>query len=163
MAIGLGQLTGFKLPENFNKPYRQTNLTLFWNNWHMSLNQWFRNYFFNPFARSLRKGRILPTTLIILITQLSTFVVIGLWHGITWNFIAWGTWHGIALFFQNRWSNFFNPKASQIIQNCPALSTILTITSVLLTFLYVSLGWVWFALPSPSLSVYTLKKLFGWS
>ncbi len=163
MAIGLGQLTGFKLPENFNKPYRQTNLTLFWNNWHISLTHWFRNYFFNPFARSLRKGRILPTTLIILITQLSTFVVIGLWHGITWNFIAWGTWHGIGLFFQNRWSNFFNPKASQITQNCPALSTILTITSVLLTFLYVSLGWVWFALPSPSLSVYTLKKLFGWS
>jgi D-alanyl-lipoteichoic acid acyltransferase DltB (MBOAT superfamily) len=163
MVIGLGQLTGFKLPENFNKPYRQTNLTLFWNNWHKSLTQWFRCYFFNPFTRSLRKGRKLPAPLIILITQLSTFVVIGLWHGITWNFIAWGAWHGIGLFIQNRWSSFFSPKASQITQNRPALSTIVTITSVLLTFLYVILGWVWFALPSPSLSVHTLAKLFGWS
>jgi D-alanyl-lipoteichoic acid acyltransferase DltB (MBOAT superfamily) len=163
MAIGLGQLTGFRLPENFNKPYRQTNLTLFWNNWHMSLTQWFRGYFFNPFTRSLRKGRKLPAPLIILITQLSTFVVIGLWHGITWNFIAWGAWHGVGLFLQNRWSSFFSPKVSQITQNRPSLGTIVTVVSVLLTFLYVSLGWVWFALPSPSLSIQTLAKLFGWS
>ncbi|MCS7011355.1 MAG: hypothetical protein NZL98_08295, partial [Anaerolineales bacterium] len=54
IAIGLGRLMGFKLPENFNAPYLKPNLTQFWNNWHMTLTQWFRAYFFNPLTRALR-------------------------------------------------------------------------------------------------------------
>ena len=55
IAIGLGRLLGVRLPENFNAPYLKTNLTLFWNNWHMTLTQWFRAYFFNPVTRWLRR------------------------------------------------------------------------------------------------------------
>ena len=51
---------GFKLPENFNRPYLKPNLTQFWNNWHMTLTQWFRAYFFNPLTRSLRRKDNLP-------------------------------------------------------------------------------------------------------
>jgi alginate O-acetyltransferase complex protein AlgI len=88
IAIGLGHLMGFKLPENFNSPYLQPNITQFWNTWHMSLTQWFRAYYFNPLTRSLRTlKKPLSIGLIMFITQLSTMVLIGLWHGVSWNFI----------------------------------------------------------------------------
>jgi alginate O-acetyltransferase complex protein AlgI len=161
IAIGMGHLLGFTLPENFKQPYRQPNLTLFWNNWHMTLTQWFRGYFFNPLTRTLRKDRKLPVPLIIFITQLSTMVVIGLWHGITRNFIIWGAWHGLGLFVQNRWSSFAHPKVVAMTADRPWLGKAFRLSGVLLTFTFVSLGWVWFALPSTSLALQTFGKLFG--
>jgi alginate O-acetyltransferase complex protein AlgI len=66
IAIGLGRLLGVQLPENFKAPYLKPNLTQFWNNWHMTLTQWFRAYYFNPVTRWLRTGaRPLPMALII--------------------------------------------------------------------------------------------------
>jgi len=161
IAIGIGLLLGFTLPENFNQPYLKPNLTLFWNNWHMTLTQWFRGYLFNPLTRALRKDRKLPAPLIIFITQMSTMVVIGLWHGITSNFIIWGAWHGLGLFIHNRWSNFAAPKVATMTEAKPWLGTMFTISGVLLTFLFVSLGWVWFTLPTTGLAVQTFSKLFG--
>jgi alginate O-acetyltransferase complex protein AlgI len=77
IAIGLGRLMGFHLPENFNSPYLKPNLTLFWNNWHITLTLWFRAYFFNPVTRALRGGsRPAPAVLVMLLTQLSTMVLI---------------------------------------------------------------------------------------
>ncbi|MBM3152989.1 MAG: hypothetical protein FJZ96_12450, partial [Chloroflexi bacterium] len=105
IAIGLGRLAGIRLPENFSAPYLKPNITQFWNNWHMTLTQWFRAYFFNPVTRSLR-SRKWPIPLIILITQFGTMLLIGLWHGISWNFIFWGLWHGLGLFIHNRWSEW---------------------------------------------------------
>src|SRR5262249_38418998 len=52
IAIGLGQMFGYQLPENFNKPYRRPNLSAFWNNWHMSLSSWIRDYLFIPLGGS---------------------------------------------------------------------------------------------------------------
>ena len=135
------------------------NLTQFWNNWHMTLTQWFRAYFFNPFTRWLRsREKPLPAPLVILITQVSTMVLIGLWHGVTWNFVIWGAWHGLGLFVQNRYSEFAGSRL-------PALSgwraKALNAAGVVLTFHYVALGWVWFALPGPALAWSVLAKLFG--
>ena len=90
IALGLGRWMGFALPENFNRPYLQPNLTAFWNSWHITLAQWFRSYFFNPLTRALRSSRKLPVGAVILIGQLATMVLIGLWHGVTWNFALWG-------------------------------------------------------------------------
>jgi D-alanyl-lipoteichoic acid acyltransferase DltB (MBOAT superfamily) len=160
IAIGMGALLGFKLPENFNKPYRQPNLTLFWNNWHMSLTQWFRGYLFNPLTRSLRKGKKLSIPVIILITQLTTFIVIGLWHGITINFVIWGAWHGIGIFIHNRWSGFANPRVIELSDKQPFLGKLFKYSGIIGTFLFVSLGWIWFALPTTSLAVETFLKLF---
>lgn len=161
IAIGMGLLLGFKLPENFNQPYRQPNLTLFWNNWHMTLTQWVRGYLFNPLTRKLRRGRKLSIPVIILITQLTTMLVIGLWHGITPNFIIWGLWHGLGLFLQNRWSSFAAPRVNKLAESKPWLGKAAHIGGVLLTFVFVSLGWVWFALPTTSLALQTFAKLFG--
>jgi len=161
IAIGTGALLGFSLPENFNHPYRQPNLTLFWNNWHITLTQWIRGYFFNPLTRTLRKERKLPAPLIIFITQASTMLIIGLWHGVTRNFIIWGAWHGLGLFIHNRWNSYAGAKLAKIKDDKPLLGKMINLSGVFLTFLFVSLGWVWFALPTTSLAIQTFGRLFG--
>ncbi len=161
IAIGLGQILGITLPENFSRPYLKSNLTQFWNNWHMTLTQWFRAYFFNPFTRSLRtRFRNLSVGWIVLITQLSTMILIGLWHGVTWNFVLWGIWHGLGLFIHNRFSDWMKPRQSAIAEH-PKLQKGLNIFNTVFTFHFVALGWIWFALPRPSLSVDVFARLFG--
>ncbi|MGZ6346062.1 MAG: MBOAT family O-acyltransferase [Anaerolineales bacterium] len=159
IAIGLGQLLGVRLPENFNSPYLKPNLTQFWNNWHMTLTQWFRAYFFNPVTRALRsRKKPLPIPVIIFLTQLGTMVLIGLWHGVTVNFVAWGMWHGLGLFVHNRWSDLTRARFSAF---SPKWQGALKIGGVLLTFNFVTLGWVFFALPDLSSSTTYLRILFG--
>ncbi len=159
IAIGLGLLLGVRLPENFDAPYLRPNLTSFWNSWHITLAQWFRAYFFNPLTRLLR-GRPLPVGLVVFIGQVSTMLLIGLWHGITWNYVAWGLWHGIGLFVHNRWSGWVRLRLAAL-ESRPRLQRLAGAAGTLLTFHYVTLGWVWFALPSPGLSLFVFKKLLG--
>lgn len=161
LAIGVGKILGISLPENFNAPYLKPNLTLFWNNWHQTLTNWFRAYFFNPVTRALRSGaRPVNPILGLFFTQLATFVLIGLWHGMTWNFVLWGAWHGLGLFAQNRWSEWMRPRY-EALESRPRLRSALTVLTTLVTFHYVALGWVWFALPSPGLSLRVLGVLVG--
>jgi alginate O-acetyltransferase complex protein AlgI len=161
IAIGMGHLLGIQLPENFEKPYLKQNLTLFWNSWHITLAQWFRAYLFNPLTRTLRnQPHNIPLPLIIFIGQLSTFILIGLWHGITWNFAIWGAWHGLGLFVHNRWSDLIRSKITRM-ESHPNLKRFVIVSSTFLTFQYVCLGWVWFALPNPDQSFKTILKLFG--
>jgi alginate O-acetyltransferase complex protein AlgI len=165
IAVGLGKLMGFNLPENFERPYLKPNLTAFWNSWHITLAQWFRAYFFNPLTRAMRSGRRkYPLWLVVLIGQLSTMLLIGLWHGITWNFAVWGLWHGVGLFIHSRWTEATRARLAGLAtqpRHQRWLQRWLTIAGTLLTFHYVVLGWVWFALPSMELSWKALAKLFG--
>jgi D-alanyl-lipoteichoic acid acyltransferase DltB (MBOAT superfamily) len=85
-------------------------------------------------------------------------LIIGLWHGVTVNFIFWGLWHGLGLFIQNRWSDFAKTRFS--MEN-PRLKSALHVGGVLLTFHFVALGWVFFALSEPSLSWSVLLALSG--
>ena len=161
LAIGIGRLAGFRLPENFDRPYTRVNLTLFWNSWHMTLAQWFRAYLFNPLTRWLRsRPQHLPAWLIIFAGQMSTMLLIGLWHGITWNFLIWGAWHGAGLFAHNRWSDWTRPRLAAHPPT-PTGQRLLAASGWLLTFLYVSLGWVWFALPTPAMAMHTFQVLAG--
>jgi alginate O-acetyltransferase complex protein AlgI len=160
IALGIARLVGIKLPENFAAPYLKSNLTQFWNSWHMSLTQWFRSYFFNPFNRWMRRFKNAPAWLMILLGQVATMLLIGLWHGITLNFIFWGLWHGIGLFLQNRWSEFIRTHYSSVGQDT-RLQPILRIGGILLTFHFIALGWVFFALSDPALSWLVFRKLFN--
>jgi alginate O-acetyltransferase complex protein AlgI len=161
IAIGMARLMGIRLPENFSAPFLKPNLTQLWNSWHMTLTQWFRAYFFNPVARFLRTSkRTPPTWLIILLTQVSTMLLIGLWHGITWNFALWGLWHGLGLFIQNRWSDYIRFRFPDW-GTAPVSRALLQAGGVLLTFTYFTLGWVFFALSTPQVSFMALMKLFG--
>ena len=159
IAIGLGMLVGVKLPENFKAPYFKPNLMAFWNSWHITLAQWFRAYYFNPLTRALR-GRKLPVPAVIFLTQVTTMILIGLWHGVTWNFLIWGAWHGVGLFVHNRWSDAFRMLYTQW-EVSPRLKSVLNGAGILLTFHFVTLGWVWFALSMPQVSWQLLLRLFG--
>lgn len=160
IAIGLGSLFGIALPENFDRPYLRPNLTAFWNAWHMTLAGWFRAYVFNPLTRLLRSGKRIPPALIILIGQMTTMTLIGLWHGVTWNFALWGAWHGLGLFLHNRWNELLRSHPAPWLEN-PTTRRMATVAGTLLTFHYVLLGWVWFALPSLGLSARVFSRLFG--
>jgi len=160
VAIGLGRLLGFRLPENFAAPYLKPNLTQFWNSWHMTLTQWFRSYFFNPLTRTLRSRKQLSVWIIIFVTQMSTMVLIGFWHGGTLNFILWGAWHGVGLFIHNRWSEFIRNRLPAWTQS-PRGQIVMSALGIFLTFNYVSLGWLFFTLSTPAISWQAVLKLLG--
>lgn len=159
IAIGLGLLLGVRLPDNFSSPYFKPNLTQFWNAWHISLTQWLRVYVFNPLIRTLRSRKV-PSVQSLFIGQVTTMAIIGLWHGVSWNFLLWGLWHGIGQFIQNRWSDWVKPWFNEHTPS-PLQATGLNAINVFLTFHYVALGWLWFLLPSPSLTGQVFLRLFG--
>jgi alginate O-acetyltransferase complex protein AlgI len=161
IAIGMGRLMGISLPENFSAPYLKSNLTQFWNSWHISLTQWFRSYYFNPVTRALRtSNRHLPAWVIILASQVSTMVLIGLWHGVTTSFAFWGLWHGVGLFIQNRWSESIRNHVPAWAQ-AQSGQKITNAIGVILTFNFVAFGWLFFNLSNPAIAWLAMKKLFG--
>ena len=94
MAIGLGMIIGFKFPENFNKPYSAPSLSEFWRRWHMTLTRWFRDYVYLPLGGN-QFGVIRSYLNIGLV-----FLLSGIWHGASWNFIVWGLYNGIIVVFE---------------------------------------------------------------
>jgi alginate O-acetyltransferase complex protein AlgI len=163
IAIGIGQLAGIRLPENFNRPYAQRNISAFWNNWHITLSTWFRNYFFTPLSRTLMATPLKANrNAIILIAQLSTMILIGLWHGAAINFVLWGAWHGIGLWMHRVITERPRVKAwDAFVAERPMLARIVHAGSVLATFHYVALGWIFFALPDLRLIGRAFGMLFG--
>ncbi len=91
MAIGLGRMFGFHLPENFNYPYISSSMREFWRRWHISLSTWLRDYLYIPLGGN-RKGQLRT-----MINLLIVFLLCGLWHGANWTFLVWGLWHGLFL------------------------------------------------------------------
>ena len=163
IAIGLGLLFGVRLPENFNRPYLKTTLTAFWQNWHMTLSSWARFYLFTPFSRwLLGLERKPPTALIVLSAHLLTMSVIGLWHGVTLNFWLWGVWHALGLFAHKQWSDRTRAWYRGLNQT-PRRKQAWTLFTWALTFHYVLLGWVWFALPDLAAALRVFAGLFGLS
>lgn len=161
IAIGIGQLFGIKLPENFNQPYLKRNIALFWQSWHITLSQWVRFYVFSPLSRYLLMRKHKPSpTMLALVGQLTTMLVIGLWHGVTWGFVAWGLWHGFGLFIHKVWSDRTRPYYLKL-RDYPRLGQALGILGIIITFQFVTLGWVWFALPEIGTSWDVFLDLFG--
>lgn len=91
VAIGLALLLGFRLPLNFNSPYKALSISEFWHRWHISLSSWLRDYLYIPLGGK-RKGKF-RTHLNLMITM----TLGGLWHGASWRFVLWGIWHGMGL------------------------------------------------------------------
>ena len=97
MAVGLGKMMGLKLVENFNYPYISRSISEFWRRWHISLSNWFREYVFFPLERGRLKGLATSQSANIMLV----FILTGLWHGITFNYIIWGIIHGGAIVIEN--------------------------------------------------------------
>ncbi|MCI5605397.1 MAG: MBOAT family protein [Clostridia bacterium] len=102
MAIGLGRMLGFKFKENFDYPYISKNITEFWRRWHISLSSFFRDYVYIPLGGN-RYKHIRNLFIVWLLT--------GLWHGASWNFIIWGLFYGVILFIEK---TLFNRKLLRI-------------------------------------------------
>lgn len=96
MAIGLGNMLGFKFPENFNYPYIATSITDFWRRWHISLSSWFRDYIYIPLGGN--RVSVIKNIRNILIVWFLT----GLWHGAAWNFVIWGMYFGVLLIIEKK-------------------------------------------------------------
>lgn len=101
MAIGLGAMFGFAIPENFRYPYVSGSVQEFWRRWHISLSTWFKEYLYIPLGgnRCGRARKLLNKTIV--------FFCTGLWHGASLSFILWGLWHGAFLILED----FVKPKS----------------------------------------------------
>jgi alginate O-acetyltransferase complex protein AlgI len=93
MAIGVARLLGFKLPENFDRPYQSRDVGEFWRRWHMTLSTWLRDYVFFPLGGS--RGSQARTYFNLWLTM----VLVGIWHGASWNFVIYGNLHAAALVY----------------------------------------------------------------
>jgi alginate O-acetyltransferase complex protein AlgI len=145
IAIGCAQLLGYRLPENFNRPYRQRNLSVFWNNWHMSLSSWIRDYLFFPLGGS-RVGKV--RTLFNLTIVMS---ICGLWHGANWNFLVWGLWHGLGLALLRVYGETIGKRVPD--------SRWVRWAGTALTIQFVCIGWVLFASPDVSTALTSFRRM----
>lgn len=96
MAIGMAQMMGFHLKENFDYPYCSKSITEFWRRWHISLGQWFREYVYIPLGGNRRGWNIQLRNILIV------WALTGIWHGKGWNFLVWGMYFGILLILEKR-------------------------------------------------------------
>ena len=142
MAIGLGRMFGFTFPENFNYPYIARSLRDFWRRWHISLTTWLRDYLYIPMGGN--RGPSLRVTF----NLLTVFVLCGLWHGASWNFLIWGLWHGLFLSLER--SPFGN-----------ALTKSPRIVAHAYTLFVVIVGWVFFRLDSFGEAIHYLLSMVG--
>lgn len=153
IAIGLGQLFGYKLPENFAHPYLQKNISEFWKKWHMSLTQWFRDYVFIPIGGSrVSFYRIIVNTIILMLLT-------GIWHGAGWNFILWGLYHAFGLITWRIWRKIAIRYAKLTAIRAHKL---FSYGAIFLTFNFVTMGWILFATPVWQ-GLHIIKTIFvGW-
>lgn len=126
MAIGLGKIFGFDYLENFNYPYISRSITEFWRRWHMSLSSWFKEYVYIPLGGN-RKGLSRQ-----LINISIVWILTGLWHGASWNFVMWGVYYGIILIIEKL-------GLLKVLEKCPA------VVGHIYSLILIVIGWVIFA------------------
>jgi len=145
MAIGLGKMFGFHFPENFNYPYISKSISEFWQRWHMSLGQWFRDYVYFPLggSRTKTKSRLVFNLLIV-------WLLTGVWHGASWNFICWGLLYFILIAFE---------KVTGYPKNFKLKSAVVGYR--VLTLLFVLGGWVLFRADGLRAAVRYGLSMFG--
>lgn len=135
MAVGLGQLFHLDIPENFDSPYKAKNIDEFWDRWHITLTRFFTRYVYIPLGGS-RKGTARTYCNIFLI-----FLLSGLWHGAEWSFVLWGIMHGLAMMISRFIRSLSGKKEAKELSGS---SNILSLISRTITFIYVSIAWVFF-------------------
>lgn len=144
MAIGLGQMFGFRLPENFDRPYSATSITDFWRRWHMSLSRWFRDYVYIPLGGNRGgEGKTYRNLFIV-------FVLTGFWHGAEWTFLVWGLFHGGMLIVE-RLTGLGTARPTDLVARVGQRAV---------TMLLVAIGWVFFRAESMGSALSYLKRMF---
>jgi D-alanyl-lipoteichoic acid acyltransferase DltB (MBOAT superfamily)/lysophospholipase L1-like esterase len=147
IAIGLGLLMGFRLPVNFNSPYKAANISDFWRRWHISLSRWLKDYLYISLGGN-RKGKIR--------TYFNLFVTMllgGLWHGAALRFIIWGGLHGIGLVINKIWNLIFGSRFKP--------GRLGRAVSVFITFNFISFCWIFFRAPDMAGVMTMLRQITG--
>ena len=142
MAIGLGKMMGFNFPQNFNYPYQSKSISEFWRRWHITLGAWFKSYVYFPLGGS-RKG-MKRTVFNLAVVWLLT----GIWHGASWNFILWGVLYGVVIILEKLF-------LGKILDRIPSFF------SWLYTMLLVVLGWVLFDTANLPTAFGYMGSMFG--
>ncbi len=142
MAVGLGKMLGFDFPQNFNYPYIAKSISEFWRRWHITMGAWFRSYVYIPLGGN--RGRLSRTISNLAIVWLLT----GIWHGASWNFILWGCYFGFFIIIERLF-------LGKYLQKIPAFF------STMYTFVLVVIGWVFFQIDGLAPAFDYLKAMFG--
>ncbi|MDX1445187.1 MAG: MBOAT family O-acyltransferase [Lishizhenia sp.] len=143
MAIGLGKIMGFTFPENFNSPYLSKSISEFWRRWHITLGDFMRNYLYIPLG-----GNRVKTKSRLYFNLWFVFLLSGLWHGASWNFVIWGAYHGCFLILERLFLQNFLEKAGPLFAN-------------IFTFFLVVMGWVIFRVESSEELLLYFQKLYS--
>lgn len=153
IAIGCARVMGFKLMDNFKRPYFAKSIPEFWRRWHISLSTWFRDYVYFPLGGSrVKKSRIYFNLFIV-------FLISGLWHGAAWTFLIWGSLHGLYMVTSISTSNYRERLVSKIRLN--KIPKIYSLIKILITFNLTSFGWIFFRANSFSDAIYIVTHLFS--
>lgn len=155
MGRGSAIMMGFDLPDNFNWPYLASNLSDFWKRWHISLSTWLRDYLYIPLGGSKCSLGRRHVNLVI------TMVLGGLWHGASWHFVVWGAFHGLGLVFTHSYAAFVSSenRAARILATFHD-TTGGRLFSILLTFVFVLVGWVFFRADNTTQACQLLQSMF---
>jgi alginate O-acetyltransferase complex protein AlgI len=145
MAIGLAKMVGFNFPENFDNPYISGSITEFWKRWHISLGNWMRQYLYIPLG-----GNRVKTKTRLYFNLWFVFLASGLWHGASWSFVCWGAYHGTFLVLER----IFLLRIYERIGRLP---------SMVITFFFIVVGWVFFRIEKLSQAKIFLKSMFDFS
>jgi len=142
MAIGLGKIMGFHFPENFDNPYNSASVSEFWRRWHITLGTFMRNYLYIPLGGNrCSKPRMYFNLWVV-------FLLSGLWHGASWNFVVWGAYHGVWLVLERMGLGKVYEKMGKV-------------PSVIITFIIVTVGWAIFRIENLSDAFTFISRLFA--
>lgn len=151
IAIGAAKVMGFNLMENFNRPYLSSTISEFWSRWHISLSSWFRDYVYIPLGGNRTSKFKWYRNLVII------FLLSGLWHGASWNFVIWGAIHASYLIFALTTLNIRSKFSEYIgLNKIPRLNHIIQVT---ITFFLVSFSWIFFRAKNLDQAIIIINKI----
>ena len=144
MAIGLGKMFGFNFLENFNYPYIATSITDFWRRWHISLSTFFRDYVYIPLGGNrVSKIKFIRNIFIV-------WLLTGIWHGASYNFILWGLYYAILLLIEKLFTGKYIEKLPKVLK-------------MLYSLFFITLGWVIFRVENINDLILVIKKMFSFN
>lgn len=144
MAIGLGKMFGFNFLENFNYPYIATSITDFWRRWHISLSTFFRDYVYIPLGGNrVSKIKFIRNIFIV-------WLLTGIWHGASYNFILWGLYYAILLLIEKMVTGKYIEKLPKVLK-------------ILYSLFFITLGWVIFRVENINDLILVIKKMFSFN
>ena len=144
MATGIALLFNIKLPINFNSPFKSTSIINFWKNWHITLSTFLMNYIYFPLVQYLKNITFFKTMII----TFFVFIIAGIWHGPSWQFVIFGGLHGLGLIINHLYKRYIKIKLNSLL-------------SIFLTFNYINFTFIFFRAENLNASLNIIKGMLG--